>query len=190
MKFKYYTDSREGYYLELVENKVFYHIQRRVSYNPLPFWGVGQTHFIGKEKNPFFKAFDYGVAADIGHYYRLTREIIFEEVRKEYFPTFPSRTRCLWVMPENCESIKYWMEQLNIPGNETKLLKLSLTGKIFKANQIHLNLGNHSLDTWRQKAFKYWAGASGENLFENEILFEGFATILEEINGVDCNEPS
>jgi hypothetical protein len=167
--------------LELVENKVYYHIQRRVNYNNQPFWEPMQIHFIGKEKNPFFKVFDFGIGhpQDLSHNYKLIRELIFEEVRKEYFPTFPSRTRCLWVVPEEEGLIDYWRNQLDVDEYEYKILKLSLTGKIFKANQGHLEVGNFPLDTWRQKAFRYWAGASGENPLENEVLFEGFATVLE-----------
>jgi hypothetical protein len=168
--------------MELVENQVFYHIQRRVQWNDAPFWKVGETHFIGKEKNPFFKLFDYAFPppdAASGHYMKLVRELTFEEVRKDFFPSFPSRTRCLWVVPDNNDTLEYWWKELNVDGCEKVLLKLSLTGKIFKANQQHLALNQtFSLDFMRQKAFRYWSGTSGENPNETEILFEGFSNVL------------
>jgi hypothetical protein len=165
--------------MELIENKTYYHIQRRVNWNPNQLWEVGQNYFIGQDKNPFFKVFDYGIGNDIGHFYRLTREFIFEEVRKEHFPMFPSRNKCLWVIEDNDENKEYWKQALVNQNTEFRLIKLSLTGKIFKANQQHLQSGNFTLDTWRQKAFRYWAGASGERPEESEVLFEGFAQVVE-----------
>ncbi|WP_197214931.1 DUF2441 domain-containing protein [Cytobacillus firmus] len=168
--------------MELIENKVFYHIQRQVPWNNSPFWTVGDTHFIGKEKNPFFKVFDYAFPqpeAIAGHYMKVARELIFEEVRNEFFPSFPSRTRCLWVMPDNQETFKYWWNELQVEGSNQVLLKLNLTGKVFEANQQHLKLDQtFSLDFMRQKAFRYWSGSAGDNPAEIELLFEGFAHVV------------
>jgi len=36
----------------------------------------------------------------------------------------------------------------------------------------------------REQAFKYWSGVSSENEFEYEILFEGFAEVVEELDPV------
>lgn len=152
-------------------------------WNPAPGWEVGQTFFIGKEKNTFFKVFDYAVPKpDLNpkdlkeHYMKVVRELIFEEIRNEFFPSFPSRTRCLWVLPDNEETIKFWREELK---GQQVLLKLSLTGKVFEANQQYLSIAKEfSLDELRQKAFRYWSGASGTNSAEIEVLFEGFAKVL------------
>lgn len=168
--------------MELIENQTFYHIQRKVPWNQSPFWKEGETHFIGKDKNPFFKTFDFAyptIESALWHYMKAVRELLFEEMRKDFFPSLPSRTRCLWVMPDNKETIQYWSNELNVEGLEHKLVKLSLTGKLFKANQQHLEI-NHiiSFDEMRQKAFKYWSGSSGQSEAETEYLFEGFATVL------------
>lgn len=171
--------------MELVENQTFYHIQRRVSWNTSPFWQEGETHFIGKDKNPFFNLFDYAFPhpeAISGHYMKAVRELIFEEVRKEFFPSFPSRTRCLWVTPDkldNREILEYWWNELKVEGCEQVLLKLNLNGKLFAANQQHLVIDQtFSFDFMRQKAFKYWSGSSGNSEAEIEVLFEGFASVV------------
>lgn len=168
--------------MELIENQTFYHIQREVSWNQSPFWKEGETHFIGKDKNPFFKAFDFAYPnpdTSLGHYMKAVRELLFEEVRSEFFPSFPSRTRCLWVIPDSVETIQYWLNELKVEGLEQKLVKLNLTGKLFKANQQHLEIKRYfSFDDMRQKAFKYWSGSSGISEVEIEYLFEGFATVL------------
>ena len=74
-------------------------------------------------------------------YILLVREWIFEEVRMEFFPNLPSRQRCLWVIPENETSIQYWWNAMNKGRNENKfwrILKLELTGKIYRTNQQYL----------------------------------------------------
>lgn len=110
------------------------------------------------------------------YYLRLTREIVFEEVRKDFFPNLPSRHRCLWVIPDDIDNIKYWW---TILGKKGRILKLKLTGKIHRANQQYLNLNTNRLNYIRQEAFKYWAGTSGTNKVEEECLFEGFAEVIE-----------
>ncbi|MGD6778825.1 DUF2441 domain-containing protein [Sutcliffiella horikoshii] len=172
--------------MEFVEDKIFYHIQRRVNYHSKAFWLPGETLFIGNEKNPFMKAFDlYGPVTDdlinsLGHYQRLIREFIFEEIRKEFFSNLPSRQKCLWVIPNNIDIINYWWKQ--IYSDERVLLKVSLTGKIHQVNQRYLKCNFESLDYNREQAFRYWTGSSEFSNIENEILFEGHIRIVEVLN--------
>jgi len=59
----------------------------------------------------------------LNHYLRLTREIVFEEVRKDFFPDLPSRHRCIWVIRDDenlCNAIKYWWSQLH--GKDKKII--------------------------------------------------------------------
>lgn len=173
--------------MDIIEDKVYYHIQRKTAYNREPFWGIGQVIFIGEEKKPFNKYFDNyppnnnqdvtSLSMAIGYYQKLIRETVFEEVREDFFPNFPSRLSCLWVIPENMESINYWWGQ--ITAEERVILKLKLTGKIHKVNQSYLTLNYGSLNHYRQLAFRYWSGTSGNNECENEYLFEGFAEVVD-----------
>src|SRR4051794_16510283 len=37
----------------------------------------------------------------------LVKELVFEDVRSESFPGYPSRQRCIWVMPATFEGARY-----------------------------------------------------------------------------------
>lgn len=173
--------------MQIIENEVFYHIQR--NNHSKREWKVGDSLFVGSEKNDFIRFYDIKalhltesdfdtIRNGLFHYMRFTRETIFEEIRQTFFPGYPSRQRCIWVVPDCKESLDYWRKEL---GNG-KLFKLELTGKIHRANQEFLNLNNKPLNDMRQRAFKYWSGTSGQNKAEEECLFEGFVNVLEEIN--------
>jgi hypothetical protein len=75
------------------------------------------------------------------------------------------------------ESLVYWQNELSGSG---KILTLELTGKIHEASQGFLKATTQSLNTIRENAVKYWEGSLGENENETEILFEGFAKVIEE----------
>lgn len=169
-----------------IENQVFYHIQRLEAHK-VEFWKSNDSYFIGEEKNPFTAIFDYKhyplvnddtIRDILGHYQMFTRETIFEEVRKKYFANLPSRLSCLWVIPDNNNSIEYWKKEL-CENNECRLLKLNLTGIIHKTNQSYLKLNLDPIIELREKAFKYWNGGSGAGSDEDEYLFQGFAEVLE-----------
>lgn len=113
------------------------------------------------------------------HYLKFTREIVFEEVRKEFFFTLPSRQRCIWVIPEDKNAVQYWWKLL---GESGKIYKVELTGKIHFTNQEYLGLNTSSLDYIRQQAFKYWAGVKGKNTYESECLFEGFVKVIDDVS--------
>ncbi|WIW70638.1 DUF2441 domain-containing protein [Anaerosinus gibii] len=124
-------------------------------------------------------------------YLLLTREWIYEEVRKESFPHLPSRQKGLWVIPIN-ESLKasltFWEKNL-VSNENAKFLKLKLTGKLHLTSEEFLLSDSLSLDQFRQTAFKYWLGCNNpKNPEQLECIFEGFASVthiydsLEEIN--------
>lgn len=115
----------------------------------------------------------------LNEYILLVREWIFEEVRMEFFPNLPSRQRCLWVIPEDNNSIQYWWNTMKKSETSCRILKLELTGKIYRTNQQYLQGTTNSLDILRMNAFKYWAGASGNSSAEDEYLFEGFVKVLD-----------
>jgi hypothetical protein len=172
-----------------VENGVYYHIQNVTPYKPTK-WAVDQVYFIGNRKNPFVGYYDsknFVIQEETVEHYRnilseylkLTREWVFEEVRREFFPNLPSRHRCLWVIPDDTEAIRYWWRTM---GKTGEILKLELTGKIYRTNQQYLKATTASLDQIRMNAFKYWSGASGDNPAEDEYLFEGFAKVLDVVD--------
>ncbi|PFI75787.1 hypothetical protein COI83_29620 [Bacillus cereus] len=110
------------------------------------------------------------------HFLRLTRELIFEEVRKEKFSELPSRHTCLWVIPDDIEGIKYWLSTL---GDATQIVKLNLSGNLHKGSEEFLRLNTGSMTYLREQAKKYWSGEGGKEEFKIEYLFKGNATVLE-----------
>ncbi|MED4403252.1 DUF2441 domain-containing protein [Metabacillus fastidiosus] len=174
--------------MEIVEDRVFYHIYRKVSWNPYSMWELGHTYFIGKERNPFIKYYDLtdcvynqndnqSLISAIRHYQIYVREQIFEEVRKEFFPNMPSRFKGLWVIEEDIKTLNYWWK---VFGESGTIIKLILNGKIHRGNEQYLQLTGREADFIRQQAFKYWSGSKGLN--PNEVVFEGFAKVYEIVN--------
>lgn len=61
------------------------------------------------------------------------------------------------------------------------MFKLQLTGVIHKADQRHLITEILPEEILRRYAFDCWTGADGKNPVEEELLFEGIATVVEEM---------
>lgn len=175
--------------MKYIENEQFLHIQRATNGLSTPLWNKNESYFIGQKKNRYFEFFDYAnvyfnpdnldsVNTTLTHSLTINREFIFEEVRKEFFPSHPSRQKCLWVInSEDPNAFEYWKNTL---GTSDKVLRVQLTGKIHKANPQYLNLTADNLNKVRQNAFHYWTGTRGDRP-EEEILFEGFVNVLEEL---------
>lgn len=113
----------------------------------------------------------------LSHLLRLTRELVFEQVRVEHFPELPSRMRCIWLIPHEEAALRYWWKQL--PGNNRRILEVVATGKYHRTSQAPLKLGTFSLNELRQRAFTYWAGVSSLEApsVDDEIIFEGFVEV-------------
>ena len=114
------------------------------------------------------------------HYLQLVREFVFEEVRASSFPMLPSRYRCIWLIAQMPEAVRYWWKQMD--ARPKKLFEVQVTGKIHEASQRYLRVGTYSLNYWKGLAFKYWAGAREAESYEDEVLFEGFVKITREIS--------
>lgn len=109
---------------------------------------------------------------------QLVRELLFEEVRRNHFPTFPSRQRCIWVAP-SVDGVRYWRDR--VPGDK-RWFRVRLTGKIHTASDAYLTADTMSLDVLRELAWKYWSGYRGEREDRDEILFEGVVEVIEELS--------
>ena len=209
--------------MELVKDKIYYHIQR------IPEWNVGETYFMGLEKNKYCGFFDlYGhnfedpvtkqlfhpnKAADflieyfntgeknketskvfsydipftikslrdvIWNYSRFLREMLFEEIRIQFFPDYPSRQRGCWVISDE-NDILYWIKTLGA-SKESAVFKVSLTGKIHEANHISLKLSTNSFNSIRKQAFNYWMTTETvQSDIGNECIFEGYIKVIDKI---------
>ena len=110
----------------------------------------------------------------------ITRELMFEEVRKEEYTDLPSRLKCLYV----CKTKKEMNDWINIFNRTNKknfqLLKLKLTGKIFVGDASFILRQNISLNRKKEQAKMYWSGKKKNNI--NEYLFVGTAVVEEVLN--------
>lgn len=121
------------------------------------------------------------VASELG---KFSREIIFEEIRNNFFPHLPSRRSCIWLCKK--DAIGYWEKEI---GNESVIVKLNVTGRCHFADQRHLVSDLYSHNDLRRFAFNYWTGHEDENSEEVEILFEGIVNVIQVYkNLVEFNE--
>ena len=177
--------------LEYIQDQVFYHIQK-ANLSGQSFQ-LGQTYFIGEEKNPFIKFYDNFPARKhfdgtpektldlLSEYFIFTRETIFEEIRWKYFPHLPSRQHCIWLIPKTqnpLEHLAYWIQKLCSNRENYQILELKCSGKIIYLNEKFIVGIPHNLNELRQLAFKYWSGTDADkNISGIECLFEGFIKV-------------
>lgn len=111
------------------------------------------------------------------HFVVLARELFWESIRLEEFPDRPSRHRCIWLCP-SLENARDWFSRLDITKFDYQLLKVSVNGRLHKANELLLLGDSEPLEITRSKAREYWQGLQAEGGRE-EILFEGRMKVLE-----------
>lgn len=111
----------------------------------------------------------------IRSYCMFIREIIFEEVRNQFFPGLPSRRTCIWVIER--PGIEGWWESFK---GEKQLLTLNLTGNLHKGNNKFLKIGTFAHNIYRENAFQYWTGSDGSDPEDEECIFEGLIEIVKE----------
>lgn len=111
----------------------------------------------------------------------LTREQIFEDVRKQSHPEKPSRMKCIYAA-QSVEEALLWLPTVNADNLPYQLLELELGSgaNFFLTNEEPLW---HCQDVPKQDIFKqaerYWSGSKGNKNYE--VLFEGQYKILREI---------
>ncbi len=111
----------------------------------------------------------------------INRELIFESVRNEFFPNLPSRQKCIWLIPNNDDSLDFWINILKSKGSHHKLFRIeTVNGTIHKATQQWLEGGTISINQWQHMATNYWKGVNSGKI-DDEILYQGRIKILEEI---------
>lgn len=125
----------------------------------------------------------------------ITRELVFEEVRKELNPNLPSRLKCLYVCKTKNE-IKDWINIFSRTNKKDfQIVKLKLTGNIFTGDASFILRQNISLNRKKKQAKMYWNGEKKDNI--NEYLFIGTAVVEDilkiedfqnEINRIESNK--
>lgn len=105
----------------------------------------------------------------------ITRELVFEEVRKELNPNLPSRLKCLYVCRTKNE-IKDWINIFSRTNKKDfQIVKLKLNGNIFTGDASFILRQNISLNRKKKQAKMYWNGEKKDNI--NEYLFIGTAVV-------------
>lgn len=115
----------------------------------------------------------------------ITRELMFEETRKEVDDNLPSRFKCLYVC-KSIDEIKSWINIFKRTNkNNYQILKLQLTGTIFVGDASFVLRQNISLNKKKEQAISYWSGCKKDNI--NEYLFIGKAKVLEIVKEGEIN---
>lgn len=111
------------------------------------------------------------------HYLRYTREMIFEEIRKEINPDLPSRQKGLWLLNNDNinESIRFWKIQLD---QDVRIIKLQVNGKIHRGHSHPLLISTDAMDIIRNRARIYWSNVQDHKI-DDEFLFIGDIEVLE-----------
>lgn len=99
------------------------------------------------------------------------RELVFEEVRREMFPSLPTRRTAMWLFDQR--SSDFWINWFRRNPLRRQILTLSATGSIHVGNQQYLDSDLTSYQAYRENAQQYWSGSSTKNATNNEILFVG-----------------
>jgi hypothetical protein len=114
----------------------------------------------------------------LGNSIRINRELIFEDIRKEYYPNLPSRQKGVWLIPNDEKSLEFWKSILR--SDNKRIFKVGVEGNIHRSPQKWLEPGTFPVNKLSMQAHKYWKGEESGN-YDDEILLEGKITILEEI---------
>lgn len=213
MKILYFHIDKSGQISENFQdfNGANYLITGEESYNAFT-WGIinGKGNLISKSINErtyekiiyFFKLKDESLAQDIISEIRrsdcnlsdiflsrLIREIIFEDVRINFFPLKPSRLKCIF-LSDRISDMAIWKNYLNVNSNYTAYYFEKVDPSKFSIGNFVVVEKEHRTDAKlleveindivkvKEFANEYWAGRlTASPLLE--ILFYG---ILKEIN--------
>ena len=117
----------------------------------------------------------------LGESMRIIRELTFEAIRKEFYPELPSRHNCIWLIPDDKQSLQFWKNLVH--GNNKRIFRVETDGIIHRAANKWLITGTIPLNEINSLAHNYWKGIDAGGL-EDEILFIGKLKIIEEITDI------
>lgn len=110
----------------------------------------------------------------------ILRELIFEEVRKKYYPNCPSRFKCMFILKTK-EEVDEWLNIFKRTKNKPlQIVKLKLDGNVFLGNANFILRKNNSIIDKISAAKSYWSGDKTKLI--PEYLFLGTATVIEVMN--------
>ena len=111
-------------------------------------------------------------------YVNLVRELHFENVRREQFPSLPSRLHCVW-LAKDLDDGRQWHEKLGY-ANDSQLLRVEVEQEVFTTNDWFLNNEAETYYATMENARNYWSSASGNGHAEH--LYMGKMKVLEVVS--------
>ncbi|PGM98060.1 hypothetical protein CN959_23045 [Bacillus cereus] len=172
------------------EETKLYHIRNNNANSKLV---VGQLLHAGQEYNPFYGVYEKKEIEKITmdpncllglttYYWHFARESTLEEVRREHFPSLPSRQKCLYVTsPEN---LNYWLETFK--HTECQVVEVQIIDKLFKCDASLIEGNPKALSRVRNNAMRYWKGEI-TNKEKVEYLVEGEVKVVHILNKKEIN---
>lgn len=187
-----------------VQNKILYHISRKINWNKgdklvigeneNPFWNFSKNYspqyLVNGQPIPVFQMFEqfsnfdltqdninflYQVLKDVSKETAFCiREQVFENIRKEFYPDLPSRQKCLWLTDK--EQLPYWKTMAE--NTQRAVLTLEINGTIFCADDTWLTANTFSSQEYTERAHHYWSGEMTSTP-RQEYLFCGRALVKE-----------
>ncbi|MGH8280467.1 MAG: DUF2441 domain-containing protein [Gammaproteobacteria bacterium] len=109
---------------------------------------------------------------------RMVRELVLENVRRQMYPDLPSRSSCIWLIPEDERALRFWLD--NMRGGHKKVFRVQASGELHRAPQQPVMGDTISLTEWRRRALDYWNGVDAES-FDDELTLRGEVRVVEEV---------
>jgi hypothetical protein len=178
---KEYTD-----YMKLCLKEDFYNGTDNIGYSKRQILQALIQYYNGEEtiKRPQFRELYDNIQgilkmghSAITHSNKIIRELVFENIRKDYYPEYPSRLSSVWLIPMNPNSLEYWKKSLPAVKN-SRILEISATGKIHRGSDKFLSIDECSLHAFVQNAHKYWEGCDSLDK-KSEIIFSGSLKVIK-----------
>lgn len=143
-----------------------------------------EMYQVAKGKFKKFKSKDdiFSIAHILENYDVLTKEIALEEIRKQYFPEYPSRLHCMYLSISKDISLKNIQTMSSSPEKHGKIFQavaVKLNGEIFKAGKVYMSREAESYSYYLDKAKLYWKQSNLMDEEVKEVLFEGQAEVVE-----------
>lgn len=107
----------------------------------------------------------------------ILRELIFEEIRKRYYPDCPSRFKCMFVLKTSEEADEWLNIFKRMKNKPLQIVKLKLDGNVFLGNANFIVRKNNSIIDKVNEAKAYWSGDKTGLI--PEYLFLGTTTVIE-----------
>ena len=142
-------------------------------------WSNAYKYVLANNLLNFDRAYELLECANniISEYQILLRENVYEEIRRDYFNSLPSRTSCIWLCKE--KQLKFWQEQLK--EDNYKIFMIEVFGKTFKSNNNMIVAPSDSYKQMRKMAKKYWGYKEKTEKEDDEYLYVGKIKVIKEL---------